>query len=128
MSDAAPATDRDAATGQFISGSKGGPGRRLGSRNKLGEEFLSRFAADVALHGADVIERVRTEKPEVYLRVWADLLPRKTELDVNIDVLHDVTSTLEAFRALSALVGADPSVGLRRLKQLAPSIVDDERD
>lgn len=99
-----------------------------GSRNKLGEEFLAKFAADVGLHGAEVIERVRTERPEVYLKIWADLLPRKAELDVNvdIDVLRSVTSAIEAYRTLSAVVGADPQIGLRRLKRLAPEIVDVE--
>lgn len=127
MSETTTQADRD-THGRFQTGSKGGPGRVKGSRNKLGEEFLAKFAADVGLHGAEVIERVRTERPEVYLKIWADLLPRKAELDVNvdIDVLRSVTSAIEAYRTLSAVVGADPQIGLRRLKRLAPEIVDVE--
>jgi hypothetical protein len=104
----------------------GNGGRKPGSRNKLAEQFLLKFAADVELHGTSVIERVRTERPEVYLKVWADLLPAKTELNISVDILQDVTSTLEAYRTMAALVGADPASGLRRLKQLAPEIIDVE--
>jgi len=118
---------RDEKSGRFQSGNIGGPGRKPGSRNKLGEEFLAKFAADVAEHGASVIERVRAEKPEVYLRVWADLLPRKTELDVNIDIVRETGTVLEAFRAVSALLGSDPAAGARRVRQLA-SLIDMERD
>jgi hypothetical protein len=121
MSDTATA-ERDEATGRFLAGNSGNGGRKPGSRNRLGEEFIAQFAADVAEHGAAVIERVRNEKPEVYLRVWADLLPRKTELSVDIDIMADVSTTLEAFRTLSALVGADPAVGLKKLRQLAPQL------
>jgi len=122
MSDTATPADRDEATGRFLAGNSGNGGRKPGSRNRLGEEFIAQFAADVAEHGAAVIERVRNEKPEVYLRVWADLLPRKTELSVDIDIMHDVSSTLEAYRTLIELVGADPKAGMRRLKRIAPRI------
>jgi hypothetical protein len=123
MSETTMIDGRDSKTGQFVAGFRGGPGRKPGSRNKITEEFLRMFAADVSEHGASVIERVRTEKPEVYLRVWADLLPAKSELSVNVD-MHDITSTLEAFRTMAALVGSDPTSGLRRLRQLAPDIID----
>jgi hypothetical protein len=122
MTETMTQSDRDAKTGQFVTGSKGGPGRRPGSKNRITEEFLRMFAADVHEHGADVIERVRIEKPEIYLRVWADLLPRKTELDVNIDILGDVSNALEAFRVAADLLGADPKAGMRRLRKIAPQL------
>ena len=120
MSDVAT-VDRDQRTGRFQTGNGGG-GRKPGSRNKLGEEFIAQYAADVAEHVKSVIERVRVEKPEVYLKVWADLLPRKTELSVDIDIMHDVSNVLEAFRVASDLLGTDPRAGLRRLKRIAPMI------
>jgi hypothetical protein len=52
------------------------PGRPKGSRNKLEEDFLSALAADFEQHGEAVIQKVRETKPEVYLRVIADLLPK----------------------------------------------------
>ena len=45
MSEIATSNIRDAETGQFLKGYRGG-GRKPGSRNKLGEHFLSALADD----------------------------------------------------------------------------------
>jgi hypothetical protein len=58
-------------------------GRRRGSRNKLGEDFLHALAEDFERHGTEAIERVRIEKPEAYLKVIASLLPRDLNLNVS---------------------------------------------
>jgi hypothetical protein len=121
MSETVTQDDRD-QRGRFLAGNGGNGGRKPGSRNKLGEEFLAKFAADVQEHGASVIERVRNERPEVYLKVWADLLPRKTEFAVNIDILADVSDALQAFRIAADLLGADPKAGMRRLRKIAPRL------
>jgi hypothetical protein len=92
---------RDARTGHFLPGHKHvGPGRPKGSRNRHTENFLREFADDFERHGAEVIAKVRVEKPDVYLRVAADLLPRQSELDVSVDVLHRAQDQLTAFRIL----------------------------
>jgi hypothetical protein len=65
-------------------------GRRRGSRNRLGEEFLRALAEDFERHGAEVIERVRIEKPDAYIKVIASLLPKDLNLNVNnLDHLTD---------------------------------------
>jgi hypothetical protein len=58
-------------------------GRRKGSRNKLGEDFILALADDFERHGAEAIERVRMEKPEAYLKVIASLLPKDLNLNVS---------------------------------------------
>src|SRR5262249_53672576 len=59
-------------------GQSGNPkGRPVGCRNKLGEEFLHALHDDFVVHGAKVIERVRNQKPDAYLKVIASLLPRE---------------------------------------------------
>lgn len=76
------------ANGRFLSGNSGG-GRPKGSRNKIGEDFLKAMADDFEEHGQAVIAKVRETKPEAYLRVVADLLPK--EMNLNRDPLEDLS-------------------------------------
>jgi hypothetical protein len=55
-------------------------GRPKGSRNKLGEAFIEALHADFMDHGPQVIEAVRTEKPDQYLKVIASILPKQLEI------------------------------------------------
>jgi hypothetical protein len=65
-------------------GQSGNPaGRPKGSRNKLSEEFLRAFAQDFEQHGATVIETVRQERPQDYLRVAASLMPKQMEIETH---------------------------------------------
>jgi len=53
--------------GRYLKGMPGGPGRPLGSRNKLTEDFLGDMHATWLERGCEVIDRIITERPEVYL-------------------------------------------------------------
>jgi len=80
--------------GQFKAGN---PGRPKGSRNKITKEFLDALAADFEIHGAVVIEKVRRERPDVYLKLIAQLVPRDWDVrhsgNLNIELVSfkDVT-------------------------------------
>jgi hypothetical protein len=50
---------------------------------KFGEAFIQALADDFERHGVEVIERVRIEKPEAYLKVIASLLPKDLNLNVS---------------------------------------------
>jgi hypothetical protein len=59
----------------FAPGVSGNPsGRPKGARSRHGEAFLESFTADFQAHGPAVIEQVRLEKPDVYLKIASDLL------------------------------------------------------
>jgi hypothetical protein len=62
---------------KFEKGWKGGPGRPQGSRNKLGEAFLSAMYKDFNEHGEDAIMRVRRDDPSTYVRTVAGILPKE---------------------------------------------------
>ena len=59
-------------------GQSGNPaGRPIGNRNKLNEKFILALHDDFVQHGAKVIEQVRKDKPDIYLKVIASILPRE---------------------------------------------------
>jgi hypothetical protein len=71
-------------------GQSGNPaGRPKGSRNKLAEDFVAALFNDFQDHGSAAIAACRAEKPDVYVRVIASLLPR--DVSIKVQELDDLT-------------------------------------
>ena len=92
-------------------GQSGNPaGRPKGSRNKLGEAFLADLYANWLENGVDALEKVRIDKPEVYVKVVASILPQQLHVTVNdLDELSDdqLDKRIDALaRALKLEIGA----------------------
>ena len=67
----------------FKPGQSGNPkGRPKGARNRLGTQFLEALEADFNQFGPQAIAVVREKKPEVYIKVVADLLPKEANINV----------------------------------------------
>ncbi len=65
-------------------GQSGNPkGRPKGSRNKLCEAFISELYADWVQNGVESIETVRQNKPDVYLKVIASIIPKEMNIEFN---------------------------------------------
>lgn len=89
-------------------------GRPKGSRNKLGEAFIEAMHADFMEHGTDVIQTVRQEKPDQYLKVLASILPKELHVtDASLGDMSDdeLIELLAAVRSLTAQSGAKPARG-----------------
>ena len=56
-------------------------GRPRGSRNKLSDAFLQALADDFEAHGKGVVEKVRTERPQDYLKIVASVMPKRMEVE-----------------------------------------------
>jgi Family of unknown function (DUF5681) len=87
----------------FKPGQSGNPkGRPKGARNRLGTQFLEALETDFNQHGPQAIALVREKKPEVYMRVVADLLPK--EANINVDAGE---AFVELWRRISDGLGDD---------------------
>lgn len=91
-------------------GQSGNPnGRPKGARNRFAERFIDDFMNDWEANGADTIAKVRSEKPDVYLRTAAAILPK--QFDVNIDDIDslsadDIDRRLAAVEARAAALAS----------------------
>ena len=87
----------------FKPGQSGNPkGRPKGARNRLGTQFLEALEADFNQFGPQAIALVREKKPEVDMRVVADLLPK--EANINIEAGE---AFVELWRKISDGLGDD---------------------
>ncbi len=67
--------------GRYLKGIPGGPGRPVGSRNKLNEDFLRDLHDDWEQHGKAIFQTVREKFPEVYFQSMIKLaLVHRVEL------------------------------------------------
>jgi len=93
----------------WAKGVSGNPaGRPRGSRSKLSEGFLEALNADFEQHGAGVIAKVRAEKPDIYLKVVANLTPARLEamLEAQVNVQHEFADT-NSIADILAMVGKE---------------------
>jgi hypothetical protein len=98
-------------TGQFLRGRQGGPGRPVGSRNRLSEKFLSDLQKVWLKKGAAALDRVADQNPEILVRVVASILPRQLDatLDVSVGLFAKARTRLEAYRMARDFIGAEDS-------------------
>lgn len=54
-------------------------GRPKGARNKLGEAFVAALADHFAQNGANAIQRVWQERPQDYLKVIGNVVPKELQ-------------------------------------------------
>lgn len=88
-----PETKGEKKDGRIKPGEVRNPaGRPKGARHKLGTAFLEKMLDDFTQHGVEVIETVRTEKPDQYLKVVASILPK--EIELGDDTIGSIADTI----------------------------------
>lgn len=94
----------------FKPGQSGNPaGRPKGARSKLGSLFLEKMLEDFEEHGVSVIEAVRTEKPDQYLKVVASILPK--EIEPGEKLAETLTDILERIDGRTRTISGPDLVG-----------------
>jgi Family of unknown function (DUF5681) len=97
-------------------------GRPKGRRNRLSEDFVAALYDDFQDHGSAAIAACRAEKPDVYVRVIASLLPR--DVSIKVQQLDDLTDD-QLLRKLAVLTEMTKPL-LARLPVLESSVADVE--
>lgn len=100
--------------GRFKPGTSGNPaGRPKGARSRLGEQFVQCLADDFEVHGASVIERVRTTDPTAYIKVISSVLPREvlvrafaTNVTIDLSDMEATQGRLAAYKYARDFIGA----------------------
>ena len=112
---------------RFKPGQSGNPaGRPKGARNKLGEEFLKRLESDFRKHGGEAIEQVRRDKPDVYLKVVAQIVPKQMQHTVSKGLegllrdLHDKRRIIDITPEVEVLPDSVRAGGVRRESYALP--------
>jgi Family of unknown function (DUF5681) len=112
-------------------GTSGNPaGRPKGSRNRLSEDFVAALYDDFRDHGSAAIAACRAEKPDVYVRVIAGLLPK--DMTIKVQQLDDLTDD-QLMRKLAVLtemarplLAKLPVIDAKGLEVAAPSSNDEK--
>jgi hypothetical protein len=103
-----PDNGRDPESGRFLTGNGGG-GRPKGSRNKLGEQFISDLQAEWEISGTAALKRVVEMDPVAFVKVTASLMPAKVDatVEMNISLFERVRNFREAWDIARQVIGAD---------------------
>ena len=74
--DTSPKVLRDPVTGKFLAGTKAGPGRPKGLKDRLNVQVIETLEALWTKRGAEIIDQLAAEKPEVVASLIARLIPQ----------------------------------------------------
>lgn len=76
VGDTTPTVLRDPITGKFLAGTKAGPGRPKGLKDRLNVQVIATLEALWSKRGAEIIDQLAAEKPEVVASLIARMIPQ----------------------------------------------------
>ena len=100
---------RDPESGRFLAGNHASPGRKIGSRVKLSDDFLRDLHKQWEKSGSEALARVATEFPAVFVKVVASILPKQLDetLNVNIGLFQQVEDFNSAYKLALTHIGSE---------------------
>jgi hypothetical protein len=110
---------RDTQTGRFLTGNSGG-GRPLGSKNKLGTQFVDDAYAAWQKHGPKAFDKMAIQDPSGFCKLMPNILPREVlvkAFNVNITGgvldeydLDDQHEFMKAYAIARQMIGVSPAL------------------
>jgi hypothetical protein len=100
---------RDESTGRFITGNNGG-GRKVGSRNKLSQQFFDDLYAVWQELGPQALRQMAADNPKDFVKVAAMVVPKEVDIDVTgqVGLFAKIQDFHEAYQLALKHIGAAP--------------------
>src|SRR6516162_6469251 len=112
-------TDPQQKSWLFKPGQSGNPaGRPKGSRNKLGEDFLTDTYQQWQQHGSKALETMATSEPAKFCQMVASLLPKEMHIkdaaleDMSTDEIRDALARIATIRTFIGSCAAADGDGI----------------
>ena len=113
---------RDPVTGQFLKGTAAGPGRPKGSKDKLNVQVIETLEKLWASRGAEIIDQLAAEKPEVVAQLIARMIPQQLATEAITGEADKVQGKQEVTIRLVQQVAEEPALPAREVEgELLPS-------
>lgn len=77
VGDTSPRVIRDPITGKFLAGTKAGPGRPKGLKDRLNIQVIETLEALWSKRGAEIIDQLAAEQPAVVAQLIARMIPQE---------------------------------------------------
>jgi hypothetical protein len=106
--------------GQFAAGHKNLGGRRRGSRNRLGEQFLADLKAEWMRSGRKALARTAEAEPVAFCKIVSGLMPKEMLSTLNVNVHSELKIEMQNFAEAYRVVGG-------RLPHLIEGTVENEQ-
>ena len=113
---------RDPVTGQFLKGTAAGPGRPKGSKDKLNVQVIETLEKLWASRGAEIIDQLAAEKPEVVAQLIARMIPQQLATEAITGEADKVQGNQQVTIRLVQQVAEEPALPAREVEgELLPS-------
>jgi hypothetical protein len=101
-----PPIARNATNGRFVLGGKPGPGRPIGSRNKLATDLIADLYTVWQESGIAALRKVAADDPGKFCQLAVAVLPKDVHVQADISITKSLT-VVEAFRTIAAAPRAE---------------------
>jgi hypothetical protein len=116
---------RDPVTGKFLAGTKAGPGRPKGRKDRLNEQVITTLEALWTKRGAEIIDQLAAEKPEVVASLIARLIPQELATQA---ITGDDQDKVQQNQDVTIRVVTDQRHDVLPAREVAGELMDDSDD